>query len=89
MKPKEIQKLTAFIESNFQRIGAYTQSFGLAVIPLFKETGDPLYNGLKKITVEKFVRMNGDLSDDNLYKNLKTLLSDKDPIVIIFFFDHQ
>jgi len=78
VKPKEKTKFGALIDAAGQRLGVFTQSFGLGVLQLFKENGSPLYGDVKRTTmIDKIIRLNGDLSDEYLYKNLKAILVDR------------
>lgn len=78
VKPKEKAKYVALVDSSGQRLGAYTQSFGLGVIPLFKDDDTPIYGDIRRSTMlDKIVRLSGDTSDDSLFKNIKSLLAEK------------
>ena len=78
VKPKESAKFAALVNASAGRIGAFTQCFGLGLITLFKEDGAPMYGTVKRsLMLDRITRLNGDLSEENLLKNLKPLLSEK------------
>lgn len=85
VKTKEKAKYVGLVDSSGQRLGAYTQSFGIGVIPLFKDDDTPLFGDVKRTTMlDKIVRLSGDTSDDSLFKNIKSLMAEKFSVIISF-----
>lgn len=71
------------MEATFQRLGCYTQSFAMAVLPLYKDNGGPLYGEVHRgVVLDRLARMSADLSDDTLYKSVKALLNEKQNVCL-------
>lgn len=81
VKPKEKTKYAATLAASFSRVGAFTQTFALGLVPLFDSKGECLYRKLASIDVKRLVRMGGDFSDDAFYRALKALSAEKEPSV--------
>ena len=84
MKPKEKAKFEAQIDSSSQRLGVFTQSFGIGILPLFKEDNSPLFGDvLRTAVLDKIVRLSGDITDETLFKNIKPLLAEKFSVSVL------
>lgn len=79
VKAKAKDKFRLQMVDACERLQPYRQTMGLMLIPLFDQHGARLHNEIREtIIVGKTVRMNGDLTDENIYNKVKSLLADKD-----------
>ena len=75
------------MEATYQKLGCYTQAFGIGILPLYKDNGGPLYGEVHRpVVLDKLARVSADLSDETLFKSVRSLLSEKSNVYFLFFF---
>ena len=77
VKPKESAKFAALVDASAQRIGGFSQAFGVAIVPLFKEDNSAIYGNVKRAVVLDRIARLDNMSDDAVFRNFKFLLADK------------
>eukprot|EP01094_Clydonella_sp_ATCC50884_P026649 TRINITY_DN7381_c0_g1_i1.p1 TRINITY_DN7381_c0_g1~~TRINITY_DN7381_c0_g1_i1.p1 ORF type:complete len:1788 (-),score=632.22 TRINITY_DN7381_c0_g1_i1:302-5233(-) len=79
VKAKAKEKFRVLMQDALERLQPYRQSMGLMMVPLFDTNTARLHTEIREtMIIGKTVRMGGDLTDENVFKQTKTLLSDKD-----------
>ena len=79
MKAKAKEKFKQQMHDACERLFPYRQSMGVLVIPLFDGHGNRMHSQIRETIVSgKMVRLNGDLTDENILSKIKSILSDKD-----------